>query len=70
MISHGHRPVGLRFKGLYFGSYQDFGMSNMNFLITDMIQFSSDTKIAFSQGGAAKIKTKQFSEFGLPDCKE
>ena len=36
----------------------------MNFLITDVIQFSSDTKITFSQGGAAKIESKQFSEFG------
>ena len=39
-------------------------MSNMNFLIADVKQFSSDTKIIFSQGGATKIKSEQFSEFG------
>ena len=36
-------------------------MSNMNFLIADV---TSDTKITFSQGGATKIKSKQFSWFG------
>ena len=39
-------------------------MSNMNFMIGDVIELSSDTKIAFSQGGATKIKSKQFLEFG------
>ena len=39
-------------------------MSNMNFLIADVIQFSSNTKITFSQRGVTKIKSKQFSEFG------
>ena len=38
--------------------------SNMNFLIADDIQSVSGTMITFSQGGAAKIKSKQFSEFG------
>ena len=36
----------------------------MNFLIADMIWFVSGTIITFSQGGTAKIKSKQFSEFG------
>ena len=39
-------------------------MSNMNFLIADEIWFSSDTKITSSQGGATKIKSKQFFDFG------
>ena len=39
-------------------------MSNMNFLIADVIEFSSDTKITSSQGGAAQIKSKHFSELG------
>ena len=34
-------------------------MSNMNFLIADVIQFVSGTVITFS----AKIKSEQFSEF-------
>ena len=36
----------------------------MNFLIADVIQFVSGTMTTFSQGDAAKIKSKQFSEFG------
>ena len=36
----------------------------MNILIADMIWFVSGTMITFSQGGAAKIESKQFSEFG------
>ena len=36
----------------------------MNFLIADVIWFVSGTMIAFSQWGAAKIKSKKFSEFG------
>ena len=48
MVSHGFSPCGLRFKGLYFTSYQDV----------------AGTKITFSQGDATNIKTKQFSEFG------
>ena len=35
-------------------------MSNINFLIADVIQFSSEAKINFSHRGAAKIKSKQF----------
>ena len=38
-------------------------MSNMNFLIADVIQFVSGTMITFSQRGVTKIKSKQFSEF-------
>ena len=34
------------------------------FLIADVIQFVSGTMITFSQRGAAKIKSNQFSEFG------
>ena len=30
----------------------------MNFLIADVIKFSSDTKITLSQRGATKIKSK------------
>ena len=40
------------------------GISNINFLIADVIQFVSGTIITFSKGGAAKIKSEQFSEFG------
>ena len=40
-------------------------ISNMNFLIADVIWFVSGTMITFSQGGAAKNKSKQFSEFGF-----
>ena len=40
-------------------------MSNMNFLIADVILLVSGTIITFSQGDAAKIKSKQFSEFGF-----
>ena len=36
----------------------------MKFLIPDLIKFVFGTMVAFSQGGAAKIKSKQFSEFG------
>ena len=39
-------------------------MSNRNCLIADVISFVSGTMITFSQEGAAKIKSKQFSEFG------
>ena len=39
-------------------------MSNMNFLIADVIQFASGKRITFSQGDATKIKSKQFLEFG------
>ena len=38
-------------------------MSNMNFLIPDVIYFVSGTMITFSKGDAAKMKSKQFSEF-------
>ena len=39
-------------------------MSNMSFLIEDLIHFVSGTMITFSQGDGTKIKSKQFSEFG------
>ena len=39
------------------------GMSNMNFLIADVIQFVSGTMTTFSQADGTKIKSEQFSEF-------
>ena len=39
-------------------------MSNMNFLIADVMWILSDTKISYSQEDATKIRFKQFSEFG------
>ena len=39
-------------------------MSNMNFLTEDVILFVSGTMIVFSQRDAARIKSKQFLEFG------
>ena len=39
-------------------------MSSMNFLIAGVIWFVSGTMITFSQGDAAKIKSKQLSEIG------
>ena len=36
----------------------------MNFLIADVIQFSSNTKIIFSHRNVTKLKAKQFSDFG------
>ena len=39
-------------------------MSNMSFLIEDLVQFVSGTITNFSQGDGTKTKSKQFSEFG------
>ena len=39
-------------------------MSNMNFLIADVISFVFGTIKTFSQENATKIKFKQFSEHG------
>ena len=39
-------------------------MSNISFLIEDLIQFVSGTTTTFSQGDGTKIKSTQFSEFG------
>ena len=36
----------------------------MKFLIADLIKLVSGATITFSKGGAAKIKSKQFSKFG------
>ena len=36
----------------------------MNFMIADVTYFVSGTMITFSQRGATKIKSEQFSEFG------
>ena len=41
----------------------------MNVLIADVIQFVSGTMTSFSQGGATKIKSKQFLEFGFRTTK-
>ena len=38
-------------------------MSNMNFIIADMIEFLLDAKITFTHRDSAKIKSKQFAEF-------
>ena len=40
-------------------------MSNTNILIADVISFVYGRMITFSQGGAAKIQSEQFSEFGF-----
>ena len=37
-------------------------MSNINFLIADVIWFASGTVVTCSQAGEAKTKSKQFSE--------
>ena len=39
-------------------------MSNINFLIADVIQFASGITTTLSQGDGIKIKSKRFSEFG------
>ena len=44
-------------------------MSNINFLIADVTYFVSGTMITFPQGGATKIKSEQFSEFGSQTIK-
>ena len=59
MVSHALSPCA-HIKRPIFWKVPGLGISNMNFLITDV----SGTMIYFSQGGAAKIKSKQFSEFG------
>ena len=42
----------------------------MNFQTAYVIQFVSVTKTTFSQGGATKIKSKQFSELGIYESKD
>ena len=39
-------------------------MSNINFLIADVIQFVSGTITTFSQGNGTKTQSKQLLEFG------
>ena len=51
-------------KDLGLRKLPELGISNMNFPIADVIKFVSGIMITFSQGGEAKIKSKQFSEFG------
>ena len=57
-------PCFAHIKRHIFWKLPGLGISNMNFLIVDVIQFVSGTMITFSQGGAAKIKSKQLSEIG------
>ena len=49
-------------KGLYPWKLLGLGVSNMNFLIADVIQFG--TIVSFSKEDGAKIKSKQFLAFG------
>ena len=64
MVSHALSPVVLILnKSPIFWKLPELGISNMNFLIADVIKFASAI-MQFSQGDAAKIKSKQFSEFG------
>ena len=64
MVSHALRPIVLILKGLpIFWKLPGLGISNMNLLIADVKKSVSGTKITFPQGGGAKIKSKQFSEF-------
>ena len=57
-------PCCAHIKRPLFWKIPELGISSMNFLIADVIYLVSCTMITFSQGGAAKIKSKQFSEFG------
>ena len=43
---------------------QGLGISNMSFLIADVINFVSGYNDKFLKKGAAKFKSKKFSEFG------
>ena len=47
-----------------FWKLPGLGISNMNFLIADVIWLVSCTNDNFLTKGAAKITSKQFSEFG------
>ena len=58
-------PCSAHIKRPIFSKLPGPGISPcINFLIADVIKFVPGTMITFSQGGAAKIKSKQFSEFG------
>ena len=57
-------PCYVHIKRPIFWKLPGFGIYNMNFLITEMIQFVSGKMRTFSQRGAAKLRSKQFSEFG------
>ena len=52
MVSHGLKPFGLRFNGLYFISYQELARATLI--------FKSNAKVTFSQGGATDIQKKLF----------
>ena len=63
MISHGLRPVGLRFKGYIFEATRTWHVQHEFFdCRCDIVP--SETKITFSRRGVTKIKSKQFLEFG------
>ena len=49
------RPISWKLPGL--------GMSNMSFLIVDVIQFVSGTMTTFLQKDGTIIRSKQFSKF-------
>ena len=56
-------PFGSDLKA-YILKLLGLGMSNMSFLIEDLIQFVSGTMTPFLQGDGTKIRSNQFSEFG------
>ena len=56
-------PSSAYIKSPIFWKLPGLRIPNIN-LVADVIWFLSATMITFSQGGAAKIKSKQFSEFG------
>ena len=50
MNSHGLSPVGLRFDGR-----PGTGMSDINFLIADVIKLLTNAEVTFSQAGATDL---------------
>ena len=58
MPSYGLSLLAPQFDGLYFGGYQDLGLSNIDFLTADVMQLFSNAKITFSQEGATDFKEK------------
>ena len=63
MVSHALSPVVLILKGLYFGSYHDLAIQHeFSDCRCDIVCIWCNDN--FLTRGAAKIKSKQFSEFG------
>ena len=56
-------PFGSDLKA-YILKLLGLGLSNMSFLIEDLIQFVPGTMTPFLQGNGTKIRSNQFSEFG------